>query len=216
MKEGTIGQTSGNGQETRSEATSNCQLSIVHCQLEEPFAAIDFETANGKRSSICSVGIVLVECGQIVDSIYQLIRPYPDYYTHWTTEVHGLTKRDTADAPDFGTAWPFIARRIEGLPLVAHNSVFDEGCLKAAHEAFDLAYPAYRFHCTCRLSRRLYPDLPNHRLETVAEHCGCDLYMHHHALADAEACALIAVRMMREKGVQSLAELWVNAQKKQE
>ena len=40
--------------------------------------------------------------------------------------------------------------------------------------------------------------------------------MHHHALADAEACALIAVRMMREKGVQSLAELWVNAQKKQE
>ena len=104
----------------------------------------------------------------------------------------------------------------EGLPLVAHNSVFDEGCLKAAHEAFDLAYPAYRFHCTCRLSRRLYPDLPNHRLETVAEHCGCDLYMHHHALADAEACALIAVRMMREKGVQSLAELWVNAQKKQE
>ena len=100
MKETTIGQTSGNGQEIRSEATSNCQLSIVHCQLEEPFAAIDFETANGKRSSICSVGIVLVERGQIVDSIYQLIRPYPDYYTHWTTEVHGLTKRDTADAPD--------------------------------------------------------------------------------------------------------------------
>ena len=114
MKVTTIGQTSGNGQETRSEATSNCQLSIVNCQLER-FAAIDFETANGKRSSICSVGIVLVERGQIVDSIYQLIRPYPDYYTHWTTEVHGLTKRDTADAPDFGTAWPFIARRIEGL-----------------------------------------------------------------------------------------------------
>ena len=43
----------------------------------ERFAAIDFETANGQRSSVCSVGIVLVENGEITDSIYSLIRPVP-------------------------------------------------------------------------------------------------------------------------------------------
>jgi DNA polymerase III epsilon subunit-like protein len=38
------------------------------------FAAIDFETANGKRSSVCSVGIVIVRNGEIVDKFYSLIK----------------------------------------------------------------------------------------------------------------------------------------------
>ena len=55
------------------------------------FAAIDFETANGKRTSVCSVGIVIVKGGRIVNKIYRLIRPAPNYYTQWTTAIHGLT-----------------------------------------------------------------------------------------------------------------------------
>ena len=39
------------------------------------FAAIDFETANGKRTSVCSVGVVIVRDGKIVNKIYRLIRP---------------------------------------------------------------------------------------------------------------------------------------------
>lgn len=39
------------------------------------FAAIDFETANNERSSVCSVGIVIVRNGEIVDSFYSLISP---------------------------------------------------------------------------------------------------------------------------------------------
>jgi len=38
--------------------------------------------------------------------------------------------------------------------------------------------------------------LPNHQLHTVAAHCGFDLENHHHALADAEACAAIALRIL--------------------
>ena len=45
------------------------------------FAAIDFETANGKRTSVCSVGVVIVRNGKIVKKIYRLIRPCPNYYT---------------------------------------------------------------------------------------------------------------------------------------
>lgn len=173
----------------------------------ERFAAIDFETANGKRSSICSVGIAIVENDTVIDSIYSLIRPYPNYYTRWTTAVHGLTPEDTSDAPDFEEAWERIAPQLADLPLVAHNSPFDEGCLRAACQAYDLAYPKYRFFCTCRLSRRLYPFLVNHQLQTVAAHCGYDLLHHHHAMADAYACAHIAVTMMREKGVERLEDL---------
>ena len=61
------------------------------------FAAIDFETANGKRTSVCSVGVVIVKDGKIVNKIYRLIRPAPNYYTQWTTAIHGLTYDDTME-----------------------------------------------------------------------------------------------------------------------
>lgn len=65
------------------------------------FAAIDFETANKERSSVCSVGIVIVRNGEITEKLYRLIRPYPNYYSYWNTQVHGLTFQDTDCAPTF-------------------------------------------------------------------------------------------------------------------
>ena len=160
----------------------------------QDFAAIDFETANGERSSVCSVGVVVVRGGEVVDKIYRLIRPEPNYYVYWNARVHGLTCEDTDGAPVFPVVWAEIAPKIEGLPLVAHNSPFDEGCLKAVFRAYGMDYPDYRFYCTCRASRRAFKgELPNHQLQTVAARCGYDLTRHHHALADAEACATIAM-----------------------
>ena len=95
------------------------------------FAAIDFETANNERTSVCSVGVIIVRNGEIVDSFYSLIQPEPNYYNYWCTQVHGITRRDTEDAPVFPKVWKQIEPLIEGLPLVAHNKAFDESCLKA-------------------------------------------------------------------------------------
>lgn len=156
------------------------------------FAAIDFETANKHRESVCSVGIVIVKNFEIADTIYELIRPTPNYFSRWATEIHGLTYDDTADADPFPVVWQRITPRIEGLPLVAHNSPFDEGCLRSAFMHYGMNYPNYKFYCTCRGSRKVFPGLPNHRLDTVARHIGFDLKNHHHALADAIACAEIA------------------------
>jgi DNA polymerase-3 subunit epsilon len=161
------------------------------------FAAIDFETANFNPSSVCSVGIVVVRDSIVVDRFYSLIRPAPGYYSPQNTRVHGLSASDTASADKFPVVWSRAAALIEGLPLVAHNSPFDEGCLRAAHNYYGMPYPNYNFVCTCRLSRRVFPALPNHKLDTVAAHVGFDLRHHHHALADAEACAVIAMAMAR-------------------
>ncbi|MDE6338948.1 MAG: 3'-5' exonuclease [Muribaculaceae bacterium] len=161
----------------------------------QDFVAIDFETANGRRSSVCSVGIVIVRGGEIVDRFYSLIQPTPNYYNQWTTEVHGLTRRDTDGQPRFPEVWAQIAERIEGLPLVAHNRPFDEGCLKAAFEAYGMDYPGYEFYCTLAASRR-HLRLRSHQLHVSAAACGYDLTNHHHALADAEACAAIALKLL--------------------
>ena len=137
------------------------------------FAAIDFETANGQRTSVCSVGVVVVRDGEIRDTFYSLIRPRPNFYSRFTTAIHGLTYEDTVDAPDFAEVWDQVAPRIEGLPLVAHNSPFDEGCLRAVFNLYGMPYPDYRFYCTCRASRRVFGrSLPNHQLHTVSAACG--------------------------------------------
>lgn len=161
------------------------------------FAAIDFETANRHRASVCSVGVVVVRGGEVTESLYRLIRPRPNYYSRFTTAVHGLTHADTDGAPEFGEVWREVAPLVEGLPLVAHNAPFDEGCLRAAFDLFDMPWPGYEFLCTCRASRRVFGRrLPDHRLGTVAAACGYDLRNHHHALADAEACAAIALKIL--------------------
>ena len=161
----------------------------------ENFAAIDFETANARRSSVCSVGIVIVRDGVVTERIYRLIRPVPNYYSYWTTEIHGLTQADTDNAPAFPEVWAEIEPLIAGLPLVAHNAIFDQSCLKSVFQACGMEYPDYEFHCTLRASRKSF-RLPNHQLHTVAAECGYCLENHHHALADAEACAAIAIRIL--------------------
>ena len=166
------------------------------------FVAIDFETANGKQSSVCSVGAVIVKNGEIVDSFYSLIRPTPNYYARFCQEVHGLDYSDTDEAEQFPEVWAKLQNKIHAyfpymedgeVPFVAHNSRFDECCLRSVFAAYEIAYPRYEFCDTLRASRRHFGNsLDNHQLHTVAAECGYHLENHHHALADAEACAWIA------------------------
>ena len=178
------------------------------------FIAIDFETANQQPSSVCSVGVVMVRDGQIVDSFYSLIQPEPNYYNYWCQRVHGISQDDTKDAPVFSKVWQQLEERIveiffsdqdlddvryqiATIPFVAHNARFDEGCLKAVFRVYQMDYPDYRFYDTLTASRRQFGrSLPNHQLQTVAVACGYNLENHHHALADAEACAAIALYIL--------------------
>lgn len=158
------------------------------------FAAIDFETANNEPTSVCSVGIVIVREGQIVDTFYSLIKPEPYYYSYWCTKVHGLAQADTCHAPVFPEVWAQVASKLEGLPLVAHNKAYDERCLKAVFRCYQMDYPDYPFYCTLLQSRRVWPS-GHHNLDIIAARCGFNLENHHHALADAEACAAIALKV---------------------
>lgn len=159
------------------------------------FAAIDFETANQERTSVCSVGVVVYRDGKEVDRFYSLIKPKPEYYNYWCSKVHGLTAADTEDAPVFPEVWKQIAPKIEGLPLVAHNKAFDESCLKAVFRCYQMDYPDYDFLCTLQKSRKVWPG-GHHNLDIIAARCGYQLANHHHALADAEACAAIALEIL--------------------
>ncbi|MBP6365200.1 MAG: 3'-5' exoribonuclease [Bacteroidales bacterium] len=91
--------------------------------------------------------------------------------------------------------WHQIELMIEGLPLVAHNKGFDENCLKACFQMYQLDYPYYEFHCTLQRAKKQIKGLPDYKLSTVSAYCDFSLGNHHHALADAEACARIAIQV---------------------
>ena len=130
------------------------------------FAAIDFETANECPSSVCSVGIVVVRDGRIEDRFYSLIHPEPDYYQWFCRKVHGLGPEDTEDAPVFPYVWERVEPLVEGLPLVAHNSPFDEGCLKQV-----IAQPpAPDCRSSLRIRSHTPPSCPGRR-RSMRLHC---------------------------------------------
>ncbi|MCR5454080.1 MAG: 3'-5' exonuclease [Bacteroidales bacterium] len=161
------------------------------------FVAIDFETANNCRSSVCSVGAVLVRNGEIADHFYSLIQPEPNFYNYHNIAVHGIRPCDTENAQVFPYVWQQLEPMIDGLPLVAHNKAFDESCLKACFRTYQMTYPDYDFYCTLIAARRLLKGkLPNFQLHTVSAYFGYNLENHHHALADAEACAVIAMNII--------------------
>lgn len=65
-------------------------LQLAYTDTMKDFAAIDFETANGKRTSVCSVGVVVVRGGEVVDTFYRLIRPRPIFHPHFPRPIPGL------------------------------------------------------------------------------------------------------------------------------
>ncbi|KGN74491.1 exonuclease [Porphyromonas macacae] len=161
------------------------------------FAAIDVETANHEFTSICSVGLVVVRDGAITERFYSLVRPEPDYYSYYNTLVHGLTDADTCHAPLFCDVWARVEALVGDLPLVAHNASFDQRCIFCALRMYRLDFCHESFLCTLRAARKYFgKQLPNFQLQTVARACGYELINHHNAVADAEACAHIALRVL--------------------
>lgn len=161
------------------------------------FVAIDVETANPERSSICSIAAVKVRDGLVVDKRYSLICPEPNYY-HWAcVRVHGITDADTNKAPTFDKIWREWLPWFEELPLVAHNAQFDSGCIAAACRIYQLDTPP-QFLCTCKAARKAIRRevLPSKSLDSLCHYFGIPLKQHHNALADAEACAALAIILL--------------------
>lgn len=169
------------------------------------FIAIDFETANSNRSSICSVGIAIVENGKLTGSEHIYVRPMPDYYDGYNTALHGISDRHTRNKPTFSQQWNELKKYFHNQTIIAHNAAFDCSVLRFTLDSHKLQYPDLDYHCTYRLAQAALP-LPGHKLNEVSRHFGIRLD-HHNAESDAKASALIALKLIERNGVRSLKEL---------
>ncbi|WP_449354159.1 3'-5' exonuclease [Virgibacillus natechei] len=156
------------------------------------FVSIDFETANEKRFSPCAIGVVVANEHEVLDEFYSLINPLMGF-TSFNTYIHGITEEDVADAPTFPQIWPTLHKYLSENTVVAHNASFDMSVLRQTLDYFNLTYPDMDYLCTANISKRVWPDLINHKLNTLAAHHGI-AFEHHHALEDARVAAKILMK----------------------
>lgn len=152
------------------------------------FTAIDFETATGYHP--CSVGIVTVENGIIVDKFVTLIKPPNNEYSPFTIRVHGIYPKDTQNSKSFLQVYPEIEKRLKNRVVVAHNESFDRNVLTKSMSLYGLNYDdlniAAKWECTVKIYKA--KGLKPTKLSDCCREMKIQLN-HHEALSDAIACA---------------------------
>jgi len=163
-------------------------------------AVIDFETtgmspAEGDRPT--EVAIVMTEHGRVVDQYQSLMNP-GRYIPGFISQLTGITNAMVRTAPAVSDVMAEAARFVGDVPLVAHNASFDRKFWQAelAHLGLGHAQP---FACTVLLARRLYPQAPNHKLGTLADHLRLPREGRaHRALSDAQVTAALLGRIQAD------------------
>lgn len=158
------------------------------------FCAVDFETGNPSRFSMCQVGIVTVSNGVIVDEYTSLIRPPFNNINTKFTQIHGIMPTETMYLEEF--PWYFeneIKDRLDGNLIVAHNQAFDRSVLWRTMEYYEYDYfkdlniqNHNKWECTLSIYRK-YKFISG-ALKYLCDDLNIKLD-HHDALSDARACA---------------------------
>lgn len=168
------------------------------------FVAIDFETSCGKNP--CAIGLAIVENGIITKTIYHLIKPINPYFHPINISVHGIKPQDVKNAPTFIELWPEIYPYLDSALLAAHNAGFDMSVLRASCNNYDIKYPKAEYCCTVNISKKIWPKLGNHKLNTIADTLNIN-FNHHNAIDDAVVCAKVLIEACKITGASSVNEL---------
>ena len=156
--------------------------------MYDTYVAFDVETPNARNDRMSAIGVVVVEGGEQTTHFYTLVNPETEFDA-FNIRLTGITPRMVRNQPTFPVLWELLRPLLEKGILCAHNAPFDLGVLGRCLRDYGLDWTPYRdYVCTCQIGRRLLPDAPNHRLNTLAELLRLPL-QHHNALSDTRACA---------------------------
>lgn len=174
-------------------------MSVSALPTTDTIAVVDFETTGmgptqGARAT--EIAVVLVRGGRIIDR-YQSLMKTGVYIPAFITQLTGITNAMVQQAPPADAVMGEVAAFTRGVPLVAHNAAFDKGFWHAEMAHAGLAPDAaHSFACTVLLSRRLYPEAPDHKLGTLTQWFGLRRDGRaHRAMSDADVTAQLLLRM---------------------
>jgi DNA polymerase III epsilon subunit family exonuclease len=175
------------------------------------FVVVDVEATGAKTppNRLIELGAYRIRGGRIVDKFLSLVNPEIPI-PRFVASLTGISNDMVKNAPVFAEVAPQWLDFVSDSVLVAHNAPFDTSFL---NNEISRVYANHRMvnpHlCTVRLSRRAFPDLSNHRLETIAQHFAIPIASRHRAGSDALATAEIFIVLLTEleetHGIKDLA-----------
>ncbi|GAA1301034.1 DEDD exonuclease domain-containing protein [Saccharothrix xinjiangensis] len=177
------------------------------------FVVFDLETTGGRadEDAITEIGAVKVRGGRVLGEFATLVDPERGIPPQ-VSALTGITQMMVTGAPRLTTVLPAFLEFAAGAVLVAHNSGFDVGFMKAACHRHGYAWPKPTVVCTVRLARRVLTrdEAPSCRLSALAALFGVAEQPNHRALTDARATVEVLHRLLERVGsvgVHSLEEL---------
>lgn len=164
------------------------------------FVALDLETANMDRSSICQIGITEVIDGVVQPSRSWLVQPDGNDYDPFNIDIHGIKPEDTADSPEFPEVWKEVYPYLKDKIVVAHNTSFDMYALRDAFDNYQMEYPTFDYFCTLRIAKYIVKGCYSYSLDVVLKHLGIEFEGHHKADNDSRGCAELLLKCLEMDG----------------
>ena len=164
--------------------------------MDGRYIAFDVETPNSANDRMSAIGITVVEGGEITAEYDFLVDP-ETWFHRFNVALTGITPELVEGQPTFPELWEQIAPVMDSGLLVAHNAPFDMSVLAKCLRGYGISWhPTVAYACTCQMSRRLLPRLPDHKLNTLCEYLDLELD-HHRAGSDSRACGEILLHHLR-------------------
>lgn len=167
------------------------------------FVALDLETANANRSSICAIGMVKVVDNKIIDTYYTLVNP-ETYFDGLNVYIHGIDEEDVKDSPIFSDIYDDLTSFIGNDYLVAHSTRFDMYAIEDCLKKYELPIWPNNYFCSQRISEVLRSDLASYRLNDLVKQLELDTFEHHNALEDAKASARILIHFSNNNELETI------------
>lgn len=158
------------------------------------FVAIDVETTglSPVYNELIEISAIKYENVQKKETFSTLIRP-KKLISSSITNITGITNEMVKNAPLIEEVMPKLIDFIGEYPIVAHNANFDYSFLQ---NNSNKSFSKNKVIDTVSLSRKMLPNLPNHKLNTVSKYIGIQENGFHRAEFDCECCAKIYIKYL--------------------
>lgn len=159
------------------------------------FVAIDVETTGLSpiKNELIEVSAIKYNGDEKIDTFTTLIKPKVKI-PYYITNITGITNEMVQNSPYVEEIMPDLIKFIDTNPIVAHNANFDYNFIQ---NYSNNAFSRNTLIDTVQIGRRLYPNLPNHKLGTIAKHIGINEDGFHRAEFDCECCARIYMEYIK-------------------
>lgn len=164
------------------------------------FLALDVETANYDRASICQIGVACVRPDNSIETWMTYVDPCTPTWAF--TGLHGISQSTVRGAPKFADALSMLEAPLGGITIYQHSG-FDRSAFRAACTVLRRDEPLWNWQNSVTVARRAWPELKGnggHGLASLKTHLQLS-FDHHDAGEDARAAAEVVLHAEMAKGL---------------